>query len=341
MILALLDINNFYASAEAVFDPSLAARPVVVLSNNDSSVIARNALAKALNIQMGVPLFEIRDIIRQHDVVIKSSNYSLYADLSEQFHTAVALFSPRQERYSIDESFLDVSFVPDEDLREYGHRMKDSVAKLTGLPCSVGFAANKTMVKIAIECAKKRPEYKGVCSLVGLSQQDMDALLETVGVEDIWQIGRNRAIKLQLRGIMTARQLRDADILWIRKLLGVVGVRIVLELQERMCQPLETAARPKQGIMASLSFGRSIDTLVELEEAVATYTNLACIKLRHQRSLAGQIHVFIHTNYFDQRQPQYAKSISQQLLFPTNFTPTLIAAAKECVRQIYQHGYLN
>ena len=339
MITALLDINNFYASAETVFDPSLASRPVVVLSNNDSAVVARNALAKALGIQMGVPLFEIRELIRRHGVIVKSSNYSLYADLSERFHTAVALFSPRQERYSIDESFLDVSFVPDEALTEYGHRMKDSVAKLTGLPCSVGFAANKTLVKIAIEHAKMRPEYKGVCSLVGLSQQDMDALLEAVGVEDIWQIGRKRAIKLQLRGIMTARQLRDADIVWVRKLLGVVGVRIVLELQGHLCLPLETVAKPKQGIMASQSFSRPIDTLAELEEAVATYANQACIKLRKQRSLAGQVHVFIHTNYFDQRQPQYANGASQLLLFPTNFTPTVITAAKECVQRIYQDGY--
>ncbi len=133
-IFALLDLNNFYASAETVFNPALATRPVIILSNGDSNVVARNALAKSLGIQMGAPLFEIRELIRQHAVVIKSSNYPLYADLSERFHTAVALFSPLQERYSIDESFIDVSFVPDESLVEYGQRMKATVAKLTGLP---------------------------------------------------------------------------------------------------------------------------------------------------------------------------------------------------------------
>lgn len=138
---------------------------------------------------------------------------------------------------------------------------------------------------------------------------------------------------------MTARQLCDVDIVWIRKILGVVGVRVALELQGHVCLTLETVARPKQGIMASQSFSRPIETLAELEEAVATYANLASIKLRHQRSLAAQVNVFVHTNYFDRRQPQYANSSSQTLLFPTNFTPTVIAAAKECVRQIYRNGY--
>ncbi len=339
-IFALLDLNNFYASAETVFDPALASRPVVVLSNGDSNVVARNALAKALSIQMGVPLFEIRDLIRQHAVVIKSSNYPLYADLSERFHTAVALFSPRQERFSIDESFLDVSFVPDEALVEYGQRMKATVAKLTGLPCSVSFAANKTLLKIAMEQrAKKLSEYNGVCSLIGMAQQEMDALLDSVGVEDIWGIGRQRAIKLQLRGIMTARQLRDADILWIRKVLGVVGVRIVLELQGQACLPLETVPKPKQGIMSSQSFSRPVESLEELKEAVALYTSLAAVKLRRQHALAAHLSVFIHTNFFDAHAPQYAKSTSRTLAFPTAFTPELIAAAHACVQDIFLRGY--
>ena len=141
---------------------------------------------------MGVPLFEIRELVRQHSVIIKSSNYSLYADLSERFHTAVSLFSLHQERFSIDESFLDVSFVPDEGLVEYGKRMKATVAKLTGLPYSVSFAPNKTLLKIGMEKAKKLPEFEGVCSLLGMAQQELDALLETVGVEDTWNIGRQR-----------------------------------------------------------------------------------------------------------------------------------------------------
>lgn len=338
-VLALLDLNNFYASAEAIFDPTLASRPVIVLSSNDGNVVARNGIAKELGIQMGVPLFEIRDVIRQHTVVVKSSNFSLYADLSERFHTAVSLFSPRQERFSIDESFLDVSFVPDEELVEYGKRMKATVAKLTGLPCSVSFAPNKTLLKIGMEKAKRLPAYAGVCSLIEMTQQEMDALLETVDVEDIWNIGKHRAIRLQLRGIMTARQLRDVDILWVRKILGVVGVRIALELQGNVCLPLETVVKPKQGIMASQSFSRPIETLAELEEAVATYTNQASIKLRKQRSLAGQVQVFIHTNYFRHDQPQYANGTSQLLLFPTSFTPTLIEAARDCVRRVYQQGY--
>ena len=217
--------------------------------------------------------------------------------------------------------------------------MKATVAKLTGLPCSVSFAANKTLCKIGIERSKKLPEYEGVCSLVGIALQEMDAILDAVGVEDTWNIGRQRAIRLQLRGIMTARQLRDADILWVRKILGVVGVRIALELQGKVCLPLETVIKPKQGIMASQSFSRPVETLAELEEAVATYANLASIKLRKQRSQAGQVHVFIHTNYFRRDQPQYAQGTSLTLLFPTNFTPMLIEAARDCVRQIYQHGY--
>lgn len=211
--------------------------------------------------------------------------------------------------------------------------------KLVGLHASVGFASTKTLSKIAIEQAKVLPEYEGVRSLLDVSEQEMDEVLSMVGVEDIWGIGRRSAIKLQLRGIMTARQLRDADIAHIRTLLGVVGVRIVLELRGMECLPLETHLKPKQGIMSSQSFSRPIEQLAELEEAVSTYASTAARKLRTQHALTGQVSVFIHTNYFNQRVPQYAASTSLMLAFPTAFTPDLIDAAKTCIKSIYKGGY--
>ena len=338
-VIALIDADNFYVSVERIFRADLRGKPVVVLSSNDSNVIARSAEAKALKIQMGTPAFQIRSLAKEHGIVQISSNFSLYGDVSARFMKALTLFTSALEEYSIDEAFADLSHVPREQLREYGQRIRATAMQYVGIPVSIGIAPTKVLAKIATEIVKHQPEYNGVLDMVQMSQEERDDLLSKVSVEDIWGVGQKSSVKLQLKNIFNAKQLRDADLVWIRRTLKVVGVRIVLELRGLSCMPLETRTKPKQGIMSSQSFGRLVESLKELEEAVALYTSLAAMKLRKQQSLAAHLSVFIHTNFFDTRAPQYAKSTSRTLAFPTAFTPDLIASAHDCVREIFHTGY--
>ena len=252
---------------------------------------------------------------------------------------ALALFTSALEEYSIDEAFADLSHVPPEQLREYGQRIRATVMQYVGIPVSIGIAPTKVLAKLMTEAVKHHTESEGVLSYFHLTEQERDDLLSRISVEDIWGVGQKSSIKLHLKNIFTAKQLRDADLVWIRRTLKVVGVRIVLELRGMACMPLETTTKPKQGIMSSHSFSRSIESIQELNEAVALYTSLAAMKLRKQQSLAAHLSVFVHTNFFDSRAPQYARSTSRVLTFPTAFTPDLIMAARACVQEIYLSGY--
>lgn len=338
-VIALIDADNFYVSVERIFRADLQGKPVVVLSSNDANVIARSAEAKALKIQMGTPAFQIRTLAKEHGIVQVSSNFSLYGDISARFMKVLALFTPALEEYSIDEAFVDLSHVPREQLREYGQRIRATVMQYVGIPVSIGIAPSKVLAKLMTEVVKHHADYEGVVSYFQLNDQERDDLLSRISVEDIWGVGQKSSTKLHLKNTFTAKQLRDADLVWIRRTLKVVGVRIVLELRGMACMPIEIATKPKQGIMSSQSFSRPIESREELNEAVALYTSLAAMKLRNQQSLAAHLSVFIHTNFFDPRAPQYARSTSRMLAFPTAFTPDLIAVARACVQEIYMSGY--
>ncbi len=338
-VIALIDADNFYVSVERIFRADLQGKPVVVLSSNDSNVIARSAEAKALKIQMGTPTFQIRTLVKEHGIVQISSNFSLYGDVSARFMKVLALFTPALEEYSIDEGFADLSHVPVEQLREYGQRIRATVMQYVGIPVSIGIAPSKVLAKLMTEVVKHHADNEGVLSYFQLTEQERDDLLSQISVEDIWGVGQKSSVKLQLKNIFNAKQLRDADLVWVRRTLKVVGVRIVLELRGLSAMPIEPMSKPKQGIMASQSFSRPIESLKELEEAVALYTSIAAMKLRKQQSLTAHLSVFIHTNFFDPRSPQYARSTSRALTFPTAFTPDLIVAAHACVQEIYMSGY--
>ena len=265
-LFALVDANNFYASCERVFNAAVRTKPVVVLSNNDSCVVARSNDIKKY-VRMGQPVFEIQDVIREYDVQVFSSNYSLYATLSARFKAVLAEFCARQENYSIDESFLEMTDMLIEDLTEYGRALKARVLQDTGLPVSVCFAVTKCLTKIGMEIVKHDPSYGGVLDLTGLAEQEQDALLALVAIEDVWGIGHRYASFLRNYGIETAKQLKYADETWIRKYLTVTGERIVLELRGIACMPLELERPPKQGIMSSKTFGREIKTQSEIGRA--------------------------------------------------------------------------
>ena len=339
-VFALIDANAFYVSCERVFRADLAHRPVIVLSNNDGCVVALSAEAKQLGIRRGTPLFQCRELVKQHDIAVFSSNYSLYQSLSDRIMRIVATFSRAIEVYSIDECFADVSIIPPEQFTAFGHTLRDTILRYTGIPVSIGIASTKGLCKIATEYVKHDESYRGVLSLVNVSEQVIDETLAHVSVQDVWGVGRRSAKKLLTLGhIVTARDLKYADEYWARRVCTVQMQRIILELRGISCIPLETRVQPKQGIMASLSFGTLVTERHEIEEAIAYHATCAAEKLRKQGSEVRSIGVFLHTDFFRRDLPQYAKSATRVLPFPTAFTPDIIHAAQVAVRSIYREGY--
>jgi DNA polymerase V len=335
-IFALVDCNNFYASCERVFNPKLAGKPLVVLSNNDGCVVARSNEAKALGIGMGVPEFQIRPLLRAHQVEVFSSNYRLYGDMSQRVMDTLEPFSPDLEIYSIDEAFLSLSGFASRNLTEYGRTIRNTVKRWTGIPVSVGIAETKTLAKIANRVAKRTPDIGGVFDL--LACPDRDALLGRIAVEDVWGIGPNHARRLKQHGIITALQLRGVDDQWIRTHMGIVGLRLVMELRGISCLDLEQCPSPKQSLTCSRAFGTLISTLEEMEEAVSVYTSRVAEKLRRERQAATVLTVCLTTNEFKEG-PQYSNALTLKLPIATDSTADLIKSALQGIRVIYRDGY--
>jgi len=336
-VFALVDCNNFYASCERVFNPKLEGKPIVVLSNNDGCVVARSNEAKALGIGMAVPEFQVRSLLRAHHVHVFSSNYTLYGDMSQRVMETLEQFCPNLEVYSIDEAFLSLSGFISRNLTEYGRTIRSTVKRWTGLPVSVGIAETKTLAKIANRVAKRTPDLGGVFDL--LACPDRNAVLNRVAVEDVWGIGRNHAHMLKQHGITTALHLREADDQWIRKRMGVVGLRLVMELRGISCLDLEQCPAPKQSLTCSRAFGKLISILAEMEEAVSVYASRVAEKLRREQLAATVLTVCLTTNEFKEG-PQYSNALTLKLPVVTDSTSELIRSALQGIRAIYRDGYL-
>ena len=334
---ALVDCNNFYVSCERVFNPSLANKPVVVLSNNDGCVIARSNEAKALGIKMGEPAFKIQALIKKQDVKVFSSNYALYGDMSDRVTKTLLEFAPQLENYSIDESFLDLSNMPYHDLMEYGKMIRQKVQQYTGIPVCVGIAPTKTLAKIANRYAKKHRTGTGVCLL----DNDIDTIiaLQATDIEDVWGIGRQYAKFLKSHQIENAYQLANSPQNWIQKHLKIVGLRTLQELNGESCIALELNPPSKQAIITSRSFGELQTELEPLKEAVATFAARCAEKLRRQNGSANLVQVFIHTNSFKEQDPQYYNSKIIHLPIASNHTPDIIKAAHQALDIIFKMGY--
>jgi DNA polymerase V len=326
---ALVDCNNFYASCEQVFNPKLERKPLVVLSNNDGIVIARSQKAKALGVKMGQPVFELRAQIERGEIEALSSNFTLYADMSQRVMQTLADFSPDMEIYSIDEAFFQLVASP--ALRKRAIEIRKKVKQWTGIPVSIGIAETKTLAKIANEAAKKEKEHNSVYLLT-----DAEERLAKTEVEEIWGIGSQLASRLNKQGIYTAKQLRDADDQRIRKLLGVQGLRTAMELRGIPCFPLMEEPEKKKSIVCSRSFSQKIDTLPLLCEAVSSFAARAAEKLREQKSKASFLSVFLMTSPF--QEPYVSRSCHVQIPVATAYTPELIALAKQGLSQIFQEG---
>jgi DNA polymerase V len=338
---ALVDVNNFYVSCERVFQPKLQKVPMVVLSNNDGCAVARSNEVKALGVKMGTPWFKMKDLARQHGILAFSSNYTLYGDMSNRVVSILRDFSPDIEVYSIDESFLRVESVVHlyGGLASMGQQIRERIRQWAGLPVCVGFGPSKTLAKLANHMAKKNPEFDGVCDLHAMSRLERRQWMSKIEVGEVWGVGRRINYRLATLGIQTVLDLRNASPKAIRSQFGVVMERTCEELRGVPCLELEEIAPPKQQIMSSRSFGKPVECIEELREAVATFVGRASEKLRQQGSVSGAVYVFVRTNPFKEHERQYNAGLTVPLLNPDDDTRVLIRAALKGLQMIYRAGY--
>ena len=334
--LALVDCNNFYASCERLFQPRLRGQPVVVLSNNDGCVIARSNEAKALGIEMGEPWHICRARVDTQGVIVRSSNYTLYGDMSARVMRVLEDFTPDLEVYSIDEAFLGLGGFENR-LEAHGRAMRTAVIQWTGIPVSVGIAPTKTLAKLANRAAKKDPSSGGV--LVLLTEAEQTAALGRVELTDLWGVGGRMAARLAAIGIRTPLDLRDADPKFVRLHSSVVMERTVLELRGVPCISLEEAPPDRKMIVASRSFGRRVSCRHEMEEAVTTHMARAAEKLRRQDLAAGRLAVFILTNKHRPQDRQHSAEQAFVLPVATADTGRLNRAALIALDAIWRPGH--
>lgn len=332
---ALVDCNNFYASCERVFNPSLNGRPVVVLSNNDGCVIARSNEAKALGIPMGAPLFEYEAQFKQHNVSVHSSNFALYGDMSRRVMSILAQYTPNQEIYSIDEAFLDLSGMH-VDFREYAQAMRQQVIRWTGIPVCVGIAPTKALAKAANRIAKKFPQRGGVHVID--SEELHTKALKWLNIEDVWGIGRRYSKKLQLMNVKTAYDFTQLPESTVLKLMTIVGRTLQRDLKGIPSLEMEPADIRKS-IATTRTFPHKYHDRQEVKERIIAYVSACAEKLRNQRSMCHTLHLFIETSRFEEPDRFYAKTAVVKLPFPTSSTLELINFAVPAFDAIFAEGY--
>lgn len=356
MTFALIDGNNFYASCQMAFDPSLWHRPVVVLSNNDGCIVSANHLAKALDSQLSGPLgsggyyaargdsmifqpyFKVKDLLKRHNTAVFSSNYELYADMSMRMHTVIGQFSDAQEIYSIDESFLNLSgHEAHEDLTELGWSIKHTVFQWLCLPVAVGIAPTKTLAKLANHLAKKQAEYDGVLNLNDLSEHAKDQWFKQLDVGKIWGVGKRLSARLKADGLHTVYDLKNAAIAPMRKKYSVQMERTIRELNGEAC--LQDAPVNHSQIISSRSFGTPVEHYTHLEQAFIFHASNAARKLRKKHHFCQMLTVYAHTDKHQLNLPQYFPHRTVSLPYPTQNSVYLAKQARNALQAIWQDGY--
>lgn len=337
--IALIDANNFYVSCQRVFDPTLIGKPVVVLSNNDGCAVARSNEVKALGVPMGAPWFKFKHLAKEHGIIAYSSNYALYASMSNRMMSILRQFSPDQEIYSIDESFLDLTGFQSRDLLAYGQQIRQRVLKWIGLPVCVGIGSTKTLAKLANHCAKKRPTFDGVCNFNVMAETELNQIFSEIEVGEVWGVGRKLAPKLNALGINTVLDLKQADPERLRQLFSVVMEKTIRELNGTICIEMEEVAPPKKQIVSSRSFGKPVQDYNSLAESITLYVSRAAEKLRKQYSYAGSVYVYIRTSPFKDNHPFYSNGLSIPMPTPTDDTRQLVNVALWGLKRIYRANY--
>lgn len=322
--IALADCNSFFVSCERVFRPALWGKPVVVLSSNDGCIVARSREAKKLGIPMGIAYFKCKEELKRHGVIVCSSNFSLYSDLSSRVMELLSQASDSVEIYSIDEAFLLL------DKEEEAHELRNKILKWTGIPLSIGLAETKTLAKVAALLAKDKNE-----GVFELPPSQVEGVLAQLPVEEIWGIGRNIGRRLRNLGISSALEFRNMDITLIRRELGVVGLRTALELRGERALDLAENSEPQKGVMSSRSFGKEVTSWDEMSQALAMHASRAAEKIREQGSGTSFVQVFLLTNRFHPEFAPFSRVGSASFSAPTDFTPKLVEKAKSIAKPLF------
>jgi len=333
--IALVDCNSFYVSCERLFNPSLIKKPIIVLSSNDGCVISRSMEAKILGIKMGEPYFKVERIVKKNNVKIFSSNYSLYGDISRRVMKTLKQFSPQIEIYSIDEAFLNLSSIKDEDLLEHGNKIRSTILKWTGIPTSIGIATTKTLSKAANHLAKK--ERSGIINLINSKQ--IDKLLAEIKINDVWGVGRQLTKFYIKNGINTAYQLKNISNNWVKKNTNVFGSRTVMELKGISCISLESHQEKRKNCCVSRSFGKKVTKLEELKESITMHCLNAAEKIRNDNQTTKKVTIFIRTSPFQKDKNYYANTKDVELPIRTNDSIELVKQALFALKCIYKKGY--
>ena len=331
--IALVDCNSFYVSCERLFNPKIQYKPVVVLSNNDGCVISRSNQAKALGIKMGEPYFKVKELIKKNKVHIFSSNYALYGDLSRRVMKVLKTFSLNVEIYSIDEAFIDLSFLNEKEIENYGKEIREKVLKWTGIPTSVGISSTKTLSKVANHIAKK--EKTGVMYLY----KNIDEKLKNFPVEDVWGVGKQLTKFYTKNGIDNAYQLKNASNTWVKKRTNVLGSKTAMELRGVSCIGLDVHEEKRKNCCVSRSFGKKVTNLQKLEEAITTYCLNAAEKIRADDQVSKRLTVFIRTSPFNKNRKHYSNAHTIDLPIATSNSIELIKNARKALKNIYKTGY--
>ena len=330
---ALIDCNSFYVSCERLFNPKIQNVPVVVLSNNDGCVISRSTEAKKLGIRMGEPYFKVKDLVKKNNVQIFSSNYALYGDLSRRVMKVLKGFTDKIEIYSIDEAFLDLSHIKDEQVEEYGKQIRERVLKWTGIPTSVGISNTKTLSKVANHIAKKNKA--GVIFL----KENIDNILKDFDIADVWGVGRQLSKLYIKNGIDNAYKLKNISNTWVKKNTNVLGAKTVMELRGISCIGLETEETRRKSCCVSRSFGKKVESLDKLKESITTHCLNAAEKIRTDKQTTRAVTIFIRTSPFDKNRKYYSNSITIELPVATNNSIELVKTAISGLGKIYKYGY--
>lgn len=339
-IIALIDINNCYVSCERLFQPNLNNKPVIVLSNNDGCAVARSQEAKDLGIKMGVPLFQIKDIVEKHNVVVLSSNYAVYEEMSNRFTRTIKTFVSEKdvEVYSIDETFVELTSYKNHDLNLIVTLIKNTLLQWLGLPVCIGIGRSKTEAKMANHIAKKNKYLNGICNLHEMDPCSKETLFQNIDVSEVWGVGRKHSKKLHSLNIKSVFDLAIADPAFIQSQFSVVMKRTVLELQGTACIELEEVAPDKKQIVSSRSFGQRVTDKDALSEAMSSYIQNAVKKLRRQNGLTGCVIAFAHSNPFDTKRPFYKSSVSVSFPEPTDSAAQIIKSVLKQIDKVYKEG---
>lgn len=337
VMFGLCDCNNFFVSCERVFNPSLEGKPVVVLSSNDGCIIARSNEAKTLGLKMGQPVFQVRELLKKQNVAIFSTNYQLYADMSARVMDTLKRLVPEIEIYSIDEAFLNLEGFKITELQEFGKNVAKVVKKHTGIPVSIGISPTKTLAKVSSKLCKQYPKLEGCCLMY--KPKDIKKVLNKYPINDVWGVGRRYSDMLRVNGVVTAEDFRHKSPEWVRSRMSVVGLRTWKELHGESCIEFEHERPDRQTICVSRSFSKEFSDIQPLQEALSSFVARAAEKLRKQKSVAGQMQVFMKTNRHRKEALQHCEGRVVHFHRATDSTLEMIKRASLTLKELFKEGY--